>query len=70
VAAAEGVTHWVVVSINTDAVTRTCAQHSPSVYHTEKNRQAAPERTRQEPHKRHAPATPEGSLVDFTEEEL
>lgn len=36
----------------------------------EQNRQAAPERTRQEPHKRHAPATPEGSLVDFTEEEL
>ena len=47
--------------------------HTYSTMHVraaEKTRQAAPERTRQEPHKRHAPATPEGSLVDFTEEEL
>lgn len=36
--------------------------------HADKNKQAAPERTRQEPHGRHATATPEGSLVDFAEE--
>ena len=47
-----------------------CTCLSRHMLAAEKNRQAAPERTRQEPHKRHAPATPEGSLVDFTEEEL